>query len=64
MADVNRPMSADEEEALRRSANRGTPWGSPVWQKRDRRSVGIESSLRPRGRPAKQKPEGANATKK
>ena len=48
---VNRPMSPEEEKTLRRSVNRGTPWGSPAWQKRTAGRLGLESSLRPRGRP-------------
>lgn len=50
---VNRPMTAAEEEALRRSVNRGTPWGAAGWQKRIARRLGLESTLRPRGRPKK-----------
>lgn len=48
---VNRPMSEEEEKALQRSVNRGTPWGNPVWQKRTASRLGLASSLRPRGRP-------------
>ncbi len=48
---VNRPLSSQQLEALRRSVNRGTPWGSPVWQKRTAVRLGLEASLRPRGRP-------------
>jgi len=33
------------------SVNRGTSWGDPNWQKRTSGSLGLESSLRPRGRP-------------
>jgi putative transposase len=51
--DVNRPMSPAEEEAIRRSVNRGTPWGTESWQKRTAARLGLESTLRPRGRPRK-----------
>ena len=54
VADVNRPMSQPELEAIRRSVNRGTPWGSKTWQTRTANRLGLESSLRPRGRPRKQ----------
>ena len=54
LADVNQPISDDEQQGLRKSINRGAPWGSPVWQKRIAAQLGIESTLRPRGRPRKQ----------
>jgi putative transposase len=53
LADVNSPMTPEEEDALRRSVNRGTPWGSQTWQQRTAGRLGIEASLRPRGRPSK-----------
>ncbi len=48
---VNRAMADAEVQALRTSVNRGTPWGDPKWQKRTAAKLGLESSLRPRGRP-------------
>lgn len=62
VADVNRPMTAAEEDALRRSVNRGTPWGAESWKLRTARRLGLESSLRPRGRP--RKPDDGGATKR
>lgn len=59
--EVNQPMTAREEEALRRSVNRGTPWGDPSWQRRIAARLGLESSLRPRGRPRK---EGSKAKRR
>ncbi len=53
VADVNRAMTPAEEEAIRRSVNRGTPWGTESWQRRTATRLGLESSLRPRGRPKK-----------
>ena len=50
---VNRPQPEDELAALRRSVNRGTPWGGEAWVKRTARNLGLDSSLRPRGRPKK-----------
>jgi len=51
--DVNRPMSAREEQALRHSVERGTPFGGKTWMVRTAGRLGLESSLRPRGRPPK-----------
>ena len=33
VADVNRPMREAELAAVRGSVNRGTPWGSDIWQR-------------------------------
>ncbi len=48
---VNKPQSPAELAALRQSVNRGTPFGRPRWQQRVARRLGLESSLRPQGRP-------------
>jgi putative transposase len=48
---VNRAQSDAEEAALRRCVARGTPYGGPAWQRLIARRLGLESSLRPRGRP-------------
>jgi len=50
---VNRPISLGELDQLRQSVNRGTPFGSPAWVTRTVKRLGLESSLRPRGRPRK-----------
>ena len=50
---VNRPQSEAEQAAVRRSIARGTPFGDERWTKRVARRLGLESSLRPRGRPRK-----------
>jgi putative transposase len=55
---VNTPQAEAELRALRRCVNRGNPFGSDAWCERTIRSLGLESTLRPRGRPKKQ-PEGA-----
>ena len=52
---VNRPQSEEELKALRRSVNRGTPFGSAPWQKNVALRWGLERTLRPRGRPRKLK---------
>jgi len=48
---VNQPQSADELAALRRGVQRGTPFGSNRWIGSTATQLGLESSLRPRGRP-------------
>ena len=53
--EVNRPMTDEELEQLRRSVNRGTPWGTEIWTRRMAVRLGLEASLRPRGRPRKAK---------
>jgi putative transposase len=54
LAHVAQPQTDVELLALRRSAERGVPYGSEAWQKRTTRALGLESTLRPRGRPRKQ----------
>ena len=50
---VNEPQTEAELEALRASICRGRPFGSQSWQRRTAKRLGLESSLRPRGRPRK-----------
>jgi putative transposase len=50
---VNEPQNEAELLALRTSMTRGTPYGSEPWQKRTAKMLGLESTLRPRGRPRK-----------
>ena len=52
---VAEPQTEAELLALRRSVNRGTPYGSETWQKRAVTRLGLASTLRPRGRPRKTK---------
>jgi len=52
---VNTPLTEDELSALRRSVNRGSPFGETSWRDRMVRRLGLESTLRPQGRPKKQK---------
>jgi putative transposase len=60
---VNEPASAAELEALRRSLVRGAPYGGEAWQRRTAKRLGLESTLRPRGRPTKKKSAGSPAPK-
>jgi putative transposase len=50
---VNGVETEGELEAIRRSLNRGAPFGDPDWQQATARKLALESSLRPRGRPRK-----------
>jgi putative transposase len=50
---VNTPQTEQELEALRRCVNLGQPFGSEGWVQRTARKLGLESTLRPRGRPRK-----------
>ncbi len=48
---VNGAESEGELQALRKSVDRGTPFGERRWQVSTAMELGIESSMRPRGRP-------------
>jgi len=50
---VNRPQTEAELEAVRRCVVRGSPLGNTAWQERTARRLGLEYTLRPRGRPKK-----------
>jgi len=50
---VNTPLTLAELEALRSSIRRARPYGSPAWQARQVSRFGLESTLRPPGRPRK-----------
>ena len=47
---VNAPQTAAELERVRRSVNRGTPFGGKAWSQRTAETIGL-GSTRPRGRP-------------
>ncbi len=51
---VNGVETEAEVAALRRSVQRGSPYGSEGWSKAAAADLRIESSLRPRGRPRKE----------
>jgi putative transposase len=46
-----------EWKALRRSAQVGTPFGETVWQQATAKRLGLESTLRPPGRPKRLRPD-------
>jgi putative transposase len=50
---VNRPQSDAEVQAIRRSVQRGQPYGEDPWVRKTALQLGLESTLRARGRPRK-----------
>lgn len=52
---LNEPWEAKELKAMRSRAARGTPLGEAEWVDRTARAQGLESTLRPRGRPRTEK---------
>ena len=55
---VNAPQTQAEMEALRVAVKRGSPFGSPAWQRQTASRLGLKSTLRPPGRPKKGRGEG------
>jgi putative transposase len=51
---VNTPETEAEVEALRNSVRKGTPFGNDRWVRSSVVRLGLETTLRPRGRPKKQ----------
>ena len=49
---VNHRAEKAESDALRRSARRGCPYGDEAWTQSVAEELGLQSTLRPRGRPA------------
>jgi putative transposase len=54
---VTAPQSDAELSSLRKCIQRGLPFGTEVWQRQAIAALGLESTLRPRGRPRKAKNE-------
>ena len=50
---VNQNEDERELDSLRRSVQRGRPFGKPEWQKEIAKRLGLESAYRPTGRPRK-----------
>ncbi len=48
---VNAPQTRSEVVAVRRSVQRGSPFGDESWSARAVRRLKLESTTRPRGRP-------------
>jgi putative transposase len=55
LASVNAVQTEAELAAVRRSIARGAPFGGERWSQRIAEQLGLEASLRPRGRPRKLK---------
>ncbi len=51
---VNRGQTQGELEAIRRAVCRGCPYGNEAWQSNTAVRLGLEWTLRPRGRPKKE----------
>jgi REP-associated tyrosine transposase len=51
---VQQAQSEEELKALRQALVRGRPYGTEAWQKRTARRLGLEFTMRPRGRPKKE----------
>jgi putative transposase len=48
---VNEPQTEEELARLRQCVQRGTPYGSAAWTQATAAALGLEFTLRPRGRP-------------
>jgi putative transposase len=48
---VGMPLTGGELERLRQSVNRQSPYGNPLWQFQVCEELGLESTIRPKGRP-------------
>ncbi len=57
---VNQVQTEAELEAVRRSVVRGCPFGAADWQAQTARRLGLEFTLRRRGRPRKEAPASEN----
>jgi len=54
VAEVNRPQTEGELASLRRCVQRGQPYGEESWVTLTAAGLGLETTLRPRGRPRKE----------
>jgi len=52
---VNAPQTPAEVDAMRRSIERGAPFGGSAWAERVAKRLDLEATMRPRGRPRKEK---------
>lgn len=51
---VDEPMGGKELERVRQSVNRQSPYGNPLWEIEVTKEFGLESTIRPRGRPRRE----------
>ena len=54
---VDEPLTEGEMERLRKSVNRQAPYGESAWQMKICAALGLESTIRRRGRPCKSEKE-------
>jgi hypothetical protein len=52
---VDEPLTEKELQGLRESANRQSPFGALIWQSKLCKELGLESTIRHRGRPRNQR---------
>jgi putative transposase len=57
LAWMNEALTAAELERVRQIVQRGRPYGREEWTLQTAQRLGLEASLRPRGRPLKKQPE-------
>jgi putative transposase len=50
---VNQPLTEGELAAIRKCLQRGAPFGDEEWAEKTIKRLGLESTVRPRGRPKK-----------
>jgi len=62
LALVQAPQTESELKAVRRALQRSSPFGSDSWSKKTAERLGIEQTLRPRGRPRKSNPPADRST--
>jgi len=53
LAHVNKRLAEEELEALQQSIQRGSPFGGTEWTDQIVKKLGLESTVKPRGRPKK-----------
>ncbi len=51
---VNKPPTEKEAKAIQQCIKRGSPFGDPTWATQSAARLGLESTMRPRGRPRKE----------
>ena len=56
LAYVNEPQSENEQESIRQSVIRGTPYGSESWVTQSATRLQLKHTLHPKGRPRKSSP--------
>jgi putative transposase len=61
-AHVNAPQTEEEVAAIRRSVERGQPYGGETWVKRTADRLGLTSTLRPVGRPKKKETDNGKGS--